>query len=338
MLRRCLLAALALASLYWLLRAPEQDRVERRVIAVADLHGDYAHAINVLRETRVIGQDDTNWIAGSDVLVSTGDTVDRGDDTIRLYQLYASLRKQAHKAGGQVINLLGNHEMMNALMDWRYVTQGDIASFGGVQARRAAMSVDGWIGKEWLDAYNVTARIELLPATGSFKPKAMSFVHGGITPHWAKRGIDAINTVGRSFLYKALADSEPDGYAPSNVTKEEMAVYNSEGPFWYRGYAEPETKALCRRASEALKAMDAQFMVMGHTPQYDGFAERCDAQVLIIDTGISSYYGGKQSALVVHSRGVHQSKQYTVTYTFWQHRVGEQPVQLSLITEHESLG
>lgn len=99
--------------------------VARRVVAVADLHGDLEHAHNVLRMARLVDnkQVEPGWIGGHDVLVSTGDIVDRGDDTIPLYHMFQRLRDQARAAGGDVRNCIGNHEMMNALMDWRWVVQ-----------------------------------------------------------------------------------------------------------------------------------------------------------------------------------------------------------------------
>jgi hypothetical protein len=79
--------------------------ISRRVIAIADLHGDLEHAHNVLRMAGLIDNHYVpNWIGGHDVLVSTGDIVDRGDDTIELYKMFQRLRKQASEAGGGVHN------------------------------------------------------------------------------------------------------------------------------------------------------------------------------------------------------------------------------------------
>lgn len=54
-------------------------KLSRRIVAVADLHGDLEHAYNVLRMAGIVdGQG--RWIAGHDVLASTGDIVDRGGE------------------------------------------------------------------------------------------------------------------------------------------------------------------------------------------------------------------------------------------------------------------
>lgn len=75
--------------------------------------------------------------------------MDRGDDTIAMYDLLQKLEKQAAAAGGEMHVLLGNHETMNMVNDWRYVTPGDIASYGGPEARKEAWSKHGSLGK-WL--------------------------------------------------------------------------------------------------------------------------------------------------------------------------------------------
>ena len=43
--------------------------------------------------------------------------------------LLMSLEKEAPQAGGRVVSLLGNHEMMNIMGDLRYVTAVNYASF-----------------------------------------------------------------------------------------------------------------------------------------------------------------------------------------------------------------
>lgn len=283
--------------------------VSRRTVAVADLHGDWEHAVNVLSMASILSPHPSpsssgyTWIGGHDVLVSTGDIVDRGDDTIALYRLFISLREQANAAGGEVRNCLGNHEMMNALGDWRYVTPGDVKSFGGVAERRAAMSAQGWIGQEWMMNYNVTNTISLLPPSHpslpeGYVPPRVSFVHGGITPQYAALGVDYINTLGQSLLHKALSDPNPS-WLPTNTTQQEQQLWSEHGPLWYRGYATDPTTEACANAAKAKQGLDVRHLVMGHTPHFDGFVTRCENDILLIDTGISKAYGGEQSALII---------------------------------------
>ena len=283
--------------------------LSRRTVAVADLHGDLQHALNVLSMASIVSTSSSSssgsptWIGGHDVLVSTGDIVDRGDDTIALYRLFISLREQAKQAGGEVKNCLGNHEFMNALGDWRYVTPGDVKSFGGIEARRQAMSSEGWIGRDWLEAYNVTHTVGLLPEhhpslPKGYTPPRINFVHGGITPHYATLGVDHINTLGHSLLHKALSNTH-HSYLPPNTTTDEQDLWSEHGPLWYRGYATDTPSLACQNAARTTHNLHVNHLVMGHTPHFDGFVSRCNNSILLIDTGISKAYGGQQSALII---------------------------------------
>ncbi|TPX47469.1 hypothetical protein SeMB42_g00708 [Synchytrium endobioticum] len=106
--------------------------------------------------------------------------------------------------------------------------------------------------------------------------------------HWANKGIHFINHSARQSLFQ---QSEKD--AQSNP------VFGGEGPTWYREYAQADEKTICPQLKEALNTLGARRMVIGHTPQLDGIKSRCRGRVIIIDTGISSVYGGKLSALEI---------------------------------------
>jgi hypothetical protein len=91
-----------------------------RVVAVGDIHAAYPEFVMILQRTRII---DVNrrWIGGSATLVQLGDVVDRGKEGRACLDLLMDLERQAAKAHGRVIPLLGNHEVMNIMGDLRYV-------------------------------------------------------------------------------------------------------------------------------------------------------------------------------------------------------------------------
>ncbi|HEY6552872.1 MAG TPA: metallophosphoesterase, partial [Vicinamibacteria bacterium] len=106
-----------------------------RVVAVGDIHGDYDQFVTVLRDAGLVdGQ--LAWSGGRAHLVQTGDRIDRGPDSRKVMDLLMRLEKEAKKASGAVHSLLGNHEAMNVLGDFRYVTPEEFAAFETPNSQR----------------------------------------------------------------------------------------------------------------------------------------------------------------------------------------------------------
>ncbi|KNZ62137.1 uncharacterized protein VP01_130g15 [Puccinia sorghi] len=299
------------SSSSWPTKQINNNRFSSRIVAVGDLHGDLNHAVRVLRMAGLVDLRD-HWIGGEAVLVQTGDIVDRGKDTILLYKWMDTLRTQAHLSGGAVY--------MNALGDWRYVTKEDIETFGSAESRRRVMSTEGWIGQSWLANYSVSARVpyRLGDATPGGKRRfteseedskdddpfldaATVFVHGGITPEYAAKGLTEINRIGKALLHRALQGHLPYDHLPPHTPHEEAQLYSEHGPLWERSYAlDDDEHRICRQIQLANKRLNVRRMVMGHTPQFNGITSRCDGMILLIDTGISSAYGGPLTALEIN--------------------------------------
>jgi hypothetical protein len=232
-----------------------------RVVAIGDLHADLPHALAVLKMAELVDEDG-HWSGGTATFVQTGDTTDRGPDSLEVLQLMARLETEAEAAGGRVVALLGNHEVMNLTGDWRYVSDGDLEDFdGSVEARREAFGPDGELGI-WLRNHGIVAVVD-----------RVAYAHGGITAEWAEKGVDAIN-----------ASPWP--------------TLGPDSPIWYRGFIlDPEPTA-CRPLEDALVALGVDRMVVGHTTQKSGrILARCGGRILGIDTGISAHYGGHHAAL-----------------------------------------
>lgn len=241
----------------------------QRIVAIGDLHGDLDNALAVLRLAGLTDEAG-RWTGGDAVLVQTGDVYDRGDEGKQIVALLRRLVAEAPATGGRVVPLLGNHEVMNLRGDLRYVTPGDFAAYGGEAARVAALAPAGEDGK-WLRTLGATARVG-----------ETVFVHGGLRPEMASGGADAINGRVREALD---APGKP-------------AVLGEDGPLWFRGYVNaPETEA-CALLAQALPALGARRMVVGHTTRSDGRIQtRCDGALVVIDIGIADHYGAHLGAL-----------------------------------------
>jgi hypothetical protein len=104
------------------------DKTPERLVAVGDVHGDFDDLCQILKRTGLL-DDQNRWMGGSATLVQTGDLVDRGPKGRAAMDLIIGIEKDAAKAGGQVLPLLGNHEVMNILGDLRYVPPQSYADF-----------------------------------------------------------------------------------------------------------------------------------------------------------------------------------------------------------------
>jgi hypothetical protein len=262
----------------------------RRIVAVGDLHGDLAATRAVLRAAGAIDDKDA-WIGGDLVLVQTGDQLDRADDERAILDLLDRLAEDAKKAGGALHVLNGNHEIMNVALDFRYVTEGGFKDFTDVPGVN--------LSDPKLQQLPANAR----PRGAAFLPGApyakrlakrhlsvvvgdTVFVHGGVLPKHARYGLGKMEKQVRAWM---------EGAAPSPPS----IVTSEDGPVWTRRYSAAPERQDCAILSEALEALSAKRMVVGHTVQRGGISPGCDEKVWRIDCGLAAHYGGPSEALEI---------------------------------------
>jgi hypothetical protein len=319
--RSCLSAALLGAALAFqsVGAAPRQiddyhwDQVDR-VVAIGDLHGDYANYLKVLEASGIVnarGQ----WAAGETHLVQLGDIPDRGDDTVKIIAHLKKLAAQARTKGGQVHTLLGNHEAMNTYGDLRYVSAGDFAAFAGrdskkwrdsyyekvladIKAREperfASLPDDfreqwnashplGWVEHQrgWNPKWNPQGEYYewALQDKVAIQINDLVFLHGGISGAYCQNTLASLTEMART----ALRQSDPA--TPSVLT-------DQNGPIWYRGLAGVEPVAAPETVKAILEHQGARHIVIAHTPTRGAIWPRYSGQVIQVDTGMSAFYGG----------------------------------------------
>jgi hypothetical protein len=280
--------------------APLSSRYSRpapeHLVAIGDLHGDLDVTRRALRLAGAIDAND-RWAGGRLVLVQTGDEIDRGDDDRKIMDLFERLKVEAKEAGGEVLALSGNHEIMNALLDFRYVTPGAFTSFGdftaapGTSTSSLARVEEPARGRA--AAFLPGGRYSALVATRPLIVKVGDsvFVHGGVLPKHVRYGLDRINDE----VHDWLVGKRPD--CPAVVTSE-------DGPVWTRMYSAATGNEECAILREALDAIGAKRMVVGHTVQRNGINSACDGRVWRIDTGLSKFFGGKLEVLDIRGAAV----------------------------------
>ena len=196
------------------------------IVAIADVHNAFNDFVAILRRTGLIDPQN-HWSGGKTTFVQVGDLLDRGPKPREVMDLMMALEKEAPQAGGRVVGLLGNHEIMNIMGDLRYVTPENYASFADANSdKRQKAAYDEYVKwksshasllaelsqpmelteAEWM-ARHPAGYVEQREALG---PKGVYgewlrnhpavaeidgiiFLHGGIHPDLAKNKLDAIN-------------------------------------------------------------------------------------------------------------------------------------------------
>ena len=218
-----LLLAVALA---WAGPAKTPAEQAETVVAIGDVHGDFDDFVSILQRTGLIDAQH-HWTGNKATLVQVGDLLDRGPKPREVMDLVMALEKEAPKAGGRIVSLLGNHEMMNIMGDLRYVTPQNYASFadGNSEDRRKSgyqqyvkwrSSHSALIAElpqpmeiteaEWMARHPVgfIEQREAFSPNGSYgkwlrehsavaKIGDAIFLHGGIHPNVAHLKLDTIN-------------------------------------------------------------------------------------------------------------------------------------------------
>jgi hypothetical protein len=269
---------------------PTRIPAPARIVAVGDLHGDLDATRAALRVGGVLDEKD-HWSGGAAMLVQTGDQLDRGDGERAILDLLERLGAEAKAAGGSVIVLNGNHEVMNVQGDFRYVTDGGFKDFASVpgldmtdlrllkvpdpaKARAAAFLPGGPYAKK-------LAKRGIVAVVGD-----TVFLHGGLLPKHVQYGIDRMNR-------------EVSAWMDGTARDLPALVIGEDGPIWLRRYSAAADAEDCRVLKETLAMIPAKRMVVGHTVQRDGISPACGETVWRIDVGLAKVYGGKPQVLEI---------------------------------------
>lgn len=285
-----------------------------RIVAIGDIHGDYDAYIGVLQAAGLVDARG-RWQAGTTHLVQTGDIPDRGPDTRRIIEHMAALATQAHKRGGRVHNLMGNHEAMNVYGDLRYAVAGEFSAWADQRSaerrerhyaaamddlkqrdpqRFAALPADfrtqwdaahplGWIEHRmaWDPRFDSRGPMFrwVMDAEVSIQLNDAIFVHGGISHAYCGNSLESLTAMAHAQLREG-----DDG---------ELGILtDSAGPLWYRGLAGVAPAAPRATVDAILERHGARHIVIGHTVSESVVWPRLDARVIQIDTGMSRAYGG----------------------------------------------
>ena len=269
------------------------------------------------------------WIGNTTQVVQVGDQIDRcrsnitsnkliptedcispmiddEDSDIKILTLYTELDILAKKYGGRLINLLGNHELMNLSKDFRYVSPmgvfryNNLISLSEINTPAAIINLYKTDKKLYDEAYKsgITNRSKEFSNTQLFYLsqnrrsaviiKDILFVHGGIVDtNFTPEQFENINYhIQQSLLH--------------NKTLED----NFRDIFWNRKLNELDyDDKKCKKYKKVFEYYNIKRIVVGHTPQINlsqidrnGINSSCNETIWRIDIASSLAFKGIPNA------------------------------------------
>ena len=260
----------------------------KRLIAFGDIHGDFNAMIITLKNAKLI-DNNYHWIGGDTHAVQIGDVLDRKirdvefsdeDSEIKLISLICNIQLEAYIAGGGFHPVIGNHELMNILGVFDYVSPMGFKHFNSIDDRYNYFRIGNDFCKYLACAWNPIIKI------GNF-----IFCHGGLSLNISnKYSIEDINFVMRDTLYGNISHLHKAYFTELFLDPESI--------LWNRDFsldASPNKEAeYNKRLTKILEKYDAKYLVLGHTPQ-DNIKMRFNNRVICIDTAMSEAFGKKNN-------------------------------------------
>ena len=262
----------------------------KRIIVIGDIHGDLKILLKCLKLAKLI-DNKNNWIGGNTHVVQLGDILDKGgrgimDKTIymeefMIYEFLNLLDVQARKQKGAVHYLLGNHELMNILGDFRYVHPKHLSDTG-YSKRKKLFSPSG-------DPHPVSnggymAKLLGCHAYGILKINKWYFVHAGLLPsHINDRTFTEINKLVKNILNGKVKLDDIS-------TREQELLFSKDSFFWTRFYT--SNKDVCKVVNKTLDLLGNKDggIIVGHTPN-DTITHKCREKIWFTDVGLSGAFG-----------------------------------------------
>lgn len=254
----------------------------KRIIVIGDIHGDLDATLQCLRKVKVINNKG-KWIGKKTVIVQIGDQIDRGgrdithedeSSELKIINLFNRLHNEASCVGGAVYSLMGNHELMNVMGDFDYVTRAGLKSFGGKKGRKKMFKPGGPL-----------ARMMALNRYCMIRIGDCLFVHGGLNKYTSSNyTIEDVNYYMRLYL---------NGQANLINDREFQRLYlESSSILWNRQFSTHKlSRQQCENLVGMLRKYNSNYLFIGHTPQETGINTDCRGRLWRVDTAMSNAFG-----------------------------------------------
>jgi hypothetical protein len=253
---------------------------KNRIVIIGDIHGDIRRFKDILIDAKVINKN-IEWIAEpkNTIVVQMGDQVDsiNRDPSLEEWEVLPDvemiyftnlLHKIALSKGGRVISLIGNHEMMNSIGNYSYVSS---KSLNNDDSKRHDLFKPGGGLSAILSQRPIVAKIGKL-----------LFCHAGLTMEHlsllTKHGKDIsyINSIWKNFIKNGAVLLEDKEIF-------DTIILGNDGILWTRDLNNTGDVA------KMLDSIGCHYMFVGHTVV--DRVKILNERIWYTDTGISRAFG-----------------------------------------------
>ena len=251
-----------------------------RIIIIGDVHGDIKRFKNILINASIINND-LEWIAEppNTIVVQIGDQVDslNRDPNIPEWEILEdynllyftnSLDNIAKAKGGRLISLIGNHELMNVIGNFSYVSNKS----------KFPNRYNYFMPKGTLSP--ILAKRPLVLKIGD-----LYFCHAGIRKHH----INILNTYNKDILY--INEIWKQFMLNGQINLEDKEIFDKiildmDGILWTRDVDSDED------LENFTKQINCTYMFVGHTPVENIILHK--NKIWYIDSCISRAFGSQK--------------------------------------------
>lgn len=253
-----------------------------RLVIIGDIHGDIKRFKNILIDASIINNN-IEWIADppDTIVIQMGDQIDslnRTEDNdweviedIEMLKFTDLLDKIAKNKGGKVISLIGNHEFMNILGNYSYVSNKSIAN--NEKRRRELFKPDGQLSI-------ILSKRPVIVKIGSllFCHAGLKISHLLLLNKYNKK-VSYINELWRSYALTNKLSNAEDADIFGKL------IMDDDGILWTRNLDTGDELNIM------LKSLNCNHMFIGHNV-VDGI-KFINNNLWYTDTGISRAFGNK---------------------------------------------
>jgi len=269
---------------------PTYFPLTERIIVIGDIHGDIFRLMESLYILNIISRD-MKWIAEpkNTIVIQLGDQIDslsRGGDPswevlpdIEVMLQMDKLDKIAKLGGGRVLSLLGNHEIMNCLGEFSYVSPKSKETYD-IEKRKKLFEPGNFLN-------TILAKRNIVLKIGPYL-----FCHGGILPHHldcVNNNLHIINDIIRRVI------------TLNNITEQDKMLFNlfalnQESILWTREYLNmylSNTDALNIIIDIILQRTECKTIFVGHNT-VENITSAANNKLFFVDAALSRAYSSKK--------------------------------------------